>query len=405
MLCPQLGYGGAEKSFTRLANFLNRHHDVTVALFARSFGGSYDTGGAEALEPPVTLLSPEGLGRLRAWPARWRALRALKEESDVAISFLSGPNLLNALTAPATPTVISVRGSRRYETEGSFLHKLIWKGLLDRIAYRRADCIVTASGGLAHEVREALPPGSGEVVAIEGTVDARALVAAGDEPIEPAFEALARYPTIIACGRAHEQKGFQHLIPIFAAVRRQQPAAKLLILGDGPELAALEERAERLGQRTTRHVGEAEVKDIIFAGFRERPIRYFRVGRLFAFTSLYEGLPNALIEAVASGLPVFAADCPWGARSVLSGEAGAARLTPEESLPQAWPAGTLMPRLGSETAAAAWTETLVAALRNAPTRRTSAERLATIARFDMEHSGQTWLSLVDELSRRKGTPA
>lgn len=399
MLCAQIGYGGAEKSFVRLANFLSLHHDVTVALFARDYGGTYHQEGAEHLTCPVVILEGLEVGQPARWIRRWRHFRALKRQSDAAISFMSGPNLLNAMCAGDVPTLISVRGSKRYETEGSALRRFVWKHLLDRFANKRASRIVTASAGLAGEILEGHERSLGhKVVPVEGSIDSEFLVRSAEGPIEADLEPLAGHPTVVACGRLHEQKGFQYLIPAFADVVAAVPRAKLLIIGDGPELASLEMLASGVGLKATCEPREVAEADILFAGYRKDPARYFRLGRVFAFSSLYEGLPNALIEALASGVPILAADCPWGARSVLGGSAEGGLLA-EHDLPLELPYGTLMPRLQSEGARSVWSERIADALTNPTPRRARDERLSAIARFDLRTTGRIWLQVIEEVTR------
>lgn len=402
MLCPQLGYGGAEKSFVRLANFLSRYHDVSVALFSSNYGGgSYHQQGSAHLELPVVVLEGQQRGPLGRWVDRWRALRALKRKSDIAISFLSGPNVLNVAAGTKTPSVISVRGSKRHELEGSALRRLVWR-LLDGWSYQQASCIVTASSGLAEEVRDGRGPAvAGKVVAVEGSIDSASLMESSDAPIEPEFHLLADYPTVIACGRLHEQKGFQYLIPIFAGVVARAPDAKLMIIGDGPEMASLVKLSGDVGLRSTHDVKAVGDHHILFAGYRDKPLRYFRLGRVFAFSSLYEGLPNALIEALASDAPILAADCPWGPRSVLNGYAEEGGLLADEQLPLELRYGTLMPRLDAPTAERVWIEHILAALEKPMPRRTVEERRSAIARFDLEATGSIWLEAIEQATRSK----
>src|SRR5215469_13296765 len=100
MLIPQLGYGGAEGAFLRLAEYLSRHAAITIALMSRDYGvGYYSTAGSQT-DLPVVMLDGDRIPAASplAKTARWwrmlGRLRALKNEHDVAIRFLSGANLL-----------------------------------------------------------------------------------------------------------------------------------------------------------------------------------------------------------------------------------------------------------------------------------------------------------------------
>lgn len=103
---------------------------------------------------------------------------------------------------------------------------------------------------------------------------------------------------VLHSGRLTERKGAPVLLEAFAAARgsaRPDPAL-LVFLGDGPERAALQARAAALG------LGDA----VRFLGFREDVARWLRAADVFALSSRVEGMPNALLEAMAVGLPAVA---------------------------------------------------------------------------------------------------
>jgi glycosyltransferase involved in cell wall biosynthesis len=81
-----------------------------------------------------------------------------------------------------------------------------------------------------------------------------------------------------------------------------------MILGDGDERFRLEQMALQLG-----------IQDRVFlAGRVHNPTDYLRASDIFVLSSRHEGFPNALIEAMASGLPSIAADCPFGPGDIIS---------------------------------------------------------------------------------------
>ena len=108
-------------------------------------------------------------------------------------------------------------------------------------------------------------------------------------------------PDSLVCGtvaRLHPQKGICYLVEAFARLRTHFPNLKLLIVGDGPERAGLVQRATNLGVS----------QDVLFAGHRNPPVPYLKLMKVFILPSLYEGFPNALLEAMAACVPVVASD-------------------------------------------------------------------------------------------------
>jgi len=399
MLIPQLGYGGAEGAFLRVAGFLARHADVTVGLMAPDYGGSHYSSAGSTTDLPVVILDDQQEGGtgyrrgVRRWWRMARRVRSLKREHDVAISFLSGANLLNALAGFPSKTVVSERGSKRHDTDMSPMQRFLWTRLLDPWVYRRATHVVAASGGLAAEISSANPHASARVMALEGTLHSAELIDGADATVEDDVAGLASYETVVAFGRLHRQKGFDFLIRAFAVVRRRREKARLLIIGDGPEIGSLKRLAEELGLKAGGGGDEGEA-DVIFAGYRSAPLRFVRIGKVFAFPSRAEGRPTALMVALASGVAILAADCPWGPRSVLAGKEEAVT---DESIgfPTPLAYGTLMPLPEYPGAVEIWASELARLLEAQPTRRSLKQRQEAVRRFDIEVTGPRWLELVD----------
>ena len=390
MLIPHLGVGGAQGAFLRLAAFMADEADVTIAVMHQG-GNEEDVAGIPVLSL-TDAHSPRG--KVGRWWSMLRRVRALKREHDVAISFLSGVNLLNALAGPRHKTLVSERGSKRHDIGMTDFQRALWTRILDRLTYWRAARVVAASEGLAYEIISANRWAADHVVAIEGTVRARGLVEAADDQIESEFEALAEFETVVTFGRLHVQKGYDFLLEAFAQVRAVRPRARLLVIGDGPEAARLREIGATLGLRC----GKAgDDTDVIFAGMQPEPLRYVRLGRVFVLPSRYEGLPNALIEALATGVPVLTSDCPWGPRSILS-EGSLGYDQGEPTLPCKLAHGVLMPLPEAPNALSLWVQELNRALDTPQPRVDRDERFRLTLRYDIESTGPVWLAHAKQLA-------
>jgi glycosyltransferase involved in cell wall biosynthesis len=106
----------------------------------------------------------------------------------------------------------------------------------------------------------------------------------------------AAAPVVGTVGRLNEVKRQDLLLRAFAQVRKTRPAARLLLVGDGPMRGELEALAASLGVTAAVH----------FAGYQAQPERFLGIMDVFALTSRMEGLPLAILEAWAAGLPVVA---------------------------------------------------------------------------------------------------
>ena len=115
-------------------------------------------------------------------------------------------------------------------------------------------------------------------------------------------------PVVIHVGRLAAEKNLSALIAAFVAIRLRQPNARLVLVGDGPELKMLRSR----------------LPDAIFAGTRrgEELATHFASGDLFLFPSLTETFGNVTLEAMASGLPVVAYNYAAAAQHLRHGTNG-----------------------------------------------------------------------------------
>ncbi len=126
--------------------------------------------------------------------------------------------------------------------------------------------------------------------------------AVGNPLVQNAPTAVVRQKKIAAMGRVTSQKDYPTLLRAFAEVAKAYPEHTLEIYGEGPDEAALQSLAEELG------IGSR----VLFQGAHPDAILRIADSACYVMSSRYEGMPNALMEAMAVGLPCISTDCPNG---------------------------------------------------------------------------------------------
>jgi glycosyltransferase involved in cell wall biosynthesis len=172
--------------------------------------------------------------------------------------------------------------------------------------YRFADGIVAVSNGVADDLTEKARIDRDTITTIYNpVVDDTLGEMAAHTPTHPWFGA-GQPPVILGVGRLTPQKDFQTLLRAFARLRGEREI-RLLILGEGRQRTELTALARELGV----------TDDFDMPGFVDNPYQYMARASVFALTSLYEGLPGVLIQALACGCPVVSTDCPGGSAEIL----------------------------------------------------------------------------------------
>lgn len=172
--------------------------------------------------------------------------------------------------------------------------------------YRTADCVVSNSSVLSRDLINfyQLPATKVHTWLNSRDFDRIDRHAARDDAAWP-----LPGKRIVVTGRLAPQKGFDALLQAIARLDDTTLPVQVAILGQGPDETSLKELAAKL-----------EITDRVrFLGFQANPFAYYRTADVFVLSSRFEGLPNALIEAMACRVPVIATDCPTGPREILDG--------------------------------------------------------------------------------------
>lgn len=293
--------GGAERVMSLLAGELaHRGHEVTVITLSDPDEDFFDVSplvrrvsiGFEGDSRNVFCAAGQNLRRALALRKLFREHRP-----DVVLSFLTTMNVLVSVASKGLRhgLVVSERVDPSQHSAGR-----VWDWLRMR-GYRRADAIVVQTESVALWFRSRLPRRSPRVVVIPNPV-------APDVQIHGSADREGGGTYVLGVGRLEDQKGFDLLIEAFARLSPAEFHCELWIAGRGSRRQVLERQAVDLGiADRVRFLGE--VDDVT---------RLMRDARVFVLPSRFEGFPNALLEAMASGAPCVAADCPSGPKELLS---------------------------------------------------------------------------------------
>lgn len=296
LIVPSLHQGGLEKVCAATAKLLQPYFDVRIAIFD-SRDIAYDVKGIPVAD--LRLPSRPGkMGKVINVIKRGLKLKVLmkKEHIDIAYSFGPTANFANIASGGRAEKWLGIRS---YMDMG---HPRQIK-----LFCRCADRVICCSDTICREVQDKYR--CGKAVTLNNPFDIQEVHALSGK--EEAKLPWSEGRILVTMGREDVVKGYWHLIKSFSLVHEKLPDTKLMIIGKG-EFHQYKELARNLGIR----------EDVCFTGLKKNPYPYLKKGSLYVLTSYYEGFPNAMVEAMAMGLPVIATDCMTGPREILEDRYG-----------------------------------------------------------------------------------
>ncbi|WP_130836113.1 glycosyltransferase [Lachnoclostridium sp. Marseille-P6806] len=291
-----LNKGGAERVMANLADYLcERGWQVTlVTQYRRPDEYRLRHAGGDGIRRVLSDITGRELcalplvGRPVNFFRRWKKLRGIwkKERPDIILSFIGKNNVmaLSSASGLGIPVVVSVRSDPAREYADPRLRREML-----RFFPRAAGVVLQTAAG-----KDFFP----QVIAEKAVILPN-----------PLHEQFMREPwtgerekTIVSVGRIDENKNQKLMITSFSRLAAAFPEYRLVLYGDGPAREALEAETCRLGL----------AERVLFAGTTEDVAERISRASLFLLASNREGMPNALLEAMALGLPCIATDCPCG---------------------------------------------------------------------------------------------
>lgn len=331
LLIPSMaGVGGTERMVHSLSGlFAGAGCEVHQASFdAPSVQRHFDNATPLHALGPIPRL-PLPLRPISYVLSAWR-LHQLKQRLgiDVTISNLWGADLISALSGGRDHKVALCH----INIIGNSSNRLMMRFRpLVAALYRRFDRVIAVSESLAEELQALYHLDSHRAGHIDNFVDRPAAVSC-----IPA-DGIQRF---VWCGRFSPEKNLAGLLHAWASFAHTRTCVQLVLLGDGPQHEEMLALAESLGMRTGSSIHELD-RQVVFAGRVSDPAAWMLGARAMLLSSLAEGLPMVVLEALSLGLPVLSSDCQaGGVRTALSGEG---ICDPDRADNQATPAGMLLP--------------------------------------------------------------
>ena len=299
----ELHGGGAQRVTINLIKALC-DRDIKIDLVLAKAEGPY----LSQVPPQVRLIDLQATKLVASFPKLISYLK--QEQPQYLVAALHGACLLavwaKKLTNIKTKIVVTIHNTFSVEAKYIGLRRKFLPTLICYF-YPQADKLLAVSEGAAESMAEALNIPVSQIPVVYNPVVTPELENKARETITHPFFA-SEIPIILGVGRLKKAKDFVTLIDAFVRVRKVTEA-KLCILGEGEERKNLETLIQK-------HDLES---DVSLPGFVDNPYPYMAQAQLFVLSSLWEGLPTVLIEALACGTNVVATDCPSGPREILAG--------------------------------------------------------------------------------------
>ena len=298
LMVPMLHQGGFERVCVLTARMLQPFYQVFICVFNME-DVAYDVTDIPIIHLDLGVKNGK-VGKVMNVVKR--SIRAAKWKNrlaaDVTYSFGPTANLVNVLSKSHGKVWCGIRSYMDMKPSNNRMLKLF---------VNRADKIISCSKVIEEELKQRFT--CKDVETLYNPYNISWIHSQAGESVTDIPWNRDETLTLVSMGREDDVKGFWHLLKAFSLVVKKEEKARLLIVGDG-DFEEYKTLAKDLGIE----------KKVYFTGLKKNPFPYIEKAHMYVLTSYNEGFPNALVEAMALGIPVISTNCLTGPAEILMKE-------------------------------------------------------------------------------------
>lgn len=318
-MIPSLAKGGAERVVSILSREFSKIHDIDILVKSKKLGITYNYhGNLFDLEQST---SENLLFRIYGFILNCVKVNKIKNKNnyDISISFLEEMNVINILTSKKIKTLLCIRSYLSILFQEKSFVNLIYH-LFIKWFYNKSDYLITQTELGKYDLITNFNISPEKLFVIPNAFDIENIKRYSIIPLKKEFDIDSNAPIIANIGQLYHYKCQWPLIKIFSRIKEEINEAKLFIIGDGELKEKLVSLTKTIGLKVFLFGTEQcdPDADVYFLGQQDNPFSLISKSNLYIHTSLLEGFPNVIVEAMTCGIPIISSDCKAGPREILA---------------------------------------------------------------------------------------
>ncbi|MDP9956823.1 glycosyltransferase involved in cell wall biosynthesis [Epilithonimonas hungarica] len=226
-----------------------------------------------------------------------------KNKIDISIAFGDMANCFSAITGTNEKKIASFHAVKSIEFKNNAGISKFFKWSIHN-TYKKFDKVVAISHAIKKDLIENCGYSFSNLQVIYNPHDSATIIEKSKDVFSENEKKYVEKDFIVFLGRLSVQKAPWHLIKAFSLIKDDFPDLRLLMIGDG------DARVEKFTEELVEHLKLQN--RVVFLGRRTNPYKYLKKARCLALSSLYEGTPNVIVEAMILNVPIITTNCTDG---------------------------------------------------------------------------------------------